>query len=139
MSSEYYEFSPYIFSGETTLEVNGYRIQKPSRFRNLAHERAFEIALVLARKKPSYSYSQRMGDIIITKSSPIIMTTSECIDVITFNGIPEIRLKLDVVNPNKVAFDAMNLVPSLFDPGVVRLGQAKKLRRMWYLEIEKIN
>lgn len=103
--------------------INGYKISKPRRFKNLAHERAFEIALVLAQHKPMWS-------------GVTIMTTSECIDVCMFNGIPEIQLKINAVNPSKVAHDAMNLVPSFFEAGKVRVVKRNKGNRMWYLEIQ---
>lgn len=119
----------------TALIINGYKINKPRRFKNLAHERAFEIALVLAQKKPSYTHSQRMGDIIITTTAPVIMTTSECIDVIMFNGIKEIQLKIDVANPNIVAHRAMEYVPRFFESGNVQVKKRSKGNKMWYLEI----
>jgi hypothetical protein len=54
----------YIAPG-TIIEVHGYEIKKPERFKNLAHERGFEIALILALKEGKVIYSQRMGDMIL--------------------------------------------------------------------------
>lgn len=104
------------------IDINGYKIRKPNRFKNLAHERAFEIALVLAQKKSMWS-------------GVTIITTSECIDIIMFNGIPEIQLRLDAVNPQKVAVDAMRFVPSFFESGKVKLEQRKTGKKIRYLEI----
>lgn len=128
MPSVYYGFSGYIFSGvpepdlNVPIEINGHKIRKPNRFKNLAHERAYQIALVLAQKKHLWS-------------GVTIMTTAECIDTIMFNGTPEIQLKTDAVNPAKVALDAMRFVPSFFEEGTVTLSQSKKWRKMWFLEI----
>jgi hypothetical protein len=122
---------------DVPLIVNGYKIQKPGYFKNKAHARAFEIALILAQIKPVYTYSQRMGDIEIIFTAPVKMDTSECIDCIMFRGPEEIQLNIDAVNPRQVAYDAMKLVPSFFEPGVVVLSQHKKCRKMRYLEIIK--
>jgi hypothetical protein len=108
----------------TITVINGYKIQKPRRFKNKAHERAFEIALSLAIHKPMWS-------------GVTIMTTSECIDAIMFNGIPEIQLNINAKNPRKVAHDAMELVPSFFEAGKVNLDKRKHGKRMWFLEILK--
>ena len=129
MLSSYYGFSTYIVNGltppdtETHLDVNGFKVLKPKRFKNLAHERAFEIALVLAQHKPMWS-------------GVIIMTTSECIDCMMFNGDPAIQLDVNVKNPRTVAHDAMKFVPSLFEAEKVRLNKRKHGNRMWYLEIK---
>jgi len=128
MLSSYYGFQGYIFNGLTVpdqsglLLVNGFKIQKPKRFKNLAHERAFEIALVLANHKPMWS-------------GVTIMTTSECIDVMMSNGDPEIQLYWDVKNPRKVARDTMELVPSFFEKGKVKVSKRKHGNHMWFLEI----
>jgi methylthioribose-1-phosphate isomerase len=122
---------------DVSIVINGYTINKPGYFKNKAHARAFEIALVLAQKKSSYTYSQRMGDIEIKVTAPVSMDTSECIDCIMFRGPGEIQLNIDAVNPRQVAYDAMKLVPSFFEPGVVILSQKKKCRKIWYLEILK--
>lgn len=128
MLSLYYGFSEYKVNGlprsdiEDLLIVNGFKIQKPKRFKNLAHERAFEIALVLAQHKPMWS-------------GVIIMTTSECIDCMIFNGLPEIQLKWNAKNPRKVAHDAMEFVPSFFEEDKVTVEKRKHGNRMWYLEI----
>jgi hypothetical protein len=141
MLSDNNDFQEYIVSGSSKSDpiapmlVNGFRIYKPSRFKNLAHERAFEIALVLASKKP-YIYTQRMGDIMIVSPDPVSINTSECIEVIMFNGDPEIQLKTSVKEPDKSARDAMKYVPNMFDSGKVELKQTKKCRKMWYLEIK---
>lgn len=137
MPSLYYESGRYIsFVDElfyssaieippgSLIEINGYKIRKPNRFKNLAHERAFEIALELAKKKPMWS-------------GVVMMTTPECIDVIMFNGIPEIQLKLNAVKPEKVAKDAMKFVPSFFESGIVRMDHRKHGKKIWYLEISK--
>lgn len=121
----------------TTLEINSFKILKPGYFRNKAHARAYEIALVLATKKSAYSYSQRMGDIEIKVSAPVVLNTVECIDCIMFRGPSEIQLDLNIVNPRVSAHDAMKLVPSFFEPGVVVLNQMKNCRKMWYLEIKR--
>jgi hypothetical protein len=141
MLSDNNGFSEYILNGSSKADpiapllVNGFRIYKPSRFKNLAHERAYEIALVLASKQPTFTHTQRMGEITIVTKAPVIMTTSECIDVIMFNGDPEIQLKTSAVNPRQVAHDAMKFVPAFFDSGVVTEGQMKNMRRMRYLKI----
>lgn len=130
MSSLYYGFAGYILSGipepahDTLLEINGYKIRKPNRLKNLAQERAFEIALVLA-EKPSFW------------SGVTIITTSECVDIIMFNGVPEIQLKTDAVNPRVVAHKAMEFVPGFFEPGRVLLKKRKYGNRMWFLEIKR--
>ena len=62
--------------------------------KNKAHARAFEISLVLANKKPAYTYSQRMGDLNLNVSSPVTMDTVECMDCIMFRGHPDIQLKV---------------------------------------------
>lgn len=116
--------SPIEIPPGSLIEINGYKIRKPNRFKNLAHERAFEIALVLAQKKHMWS-------------GVTIMTTSECIDIIMFNGVPEIQLKLDAVKPEKVAKDAMKFVPSFFESGNVRMDHRKHGKKIWYLEISK--
>jgi len=121
----------------TTLEINGYQILKPSYFKNKAHARAFEISLVLANKKPAYSYSQRMGDIDIKVSAPVVMDTVECMDCIMFRGPPEIQLNIDAVSPNKVVHDAMKIVPSFFKPDEVVLGKKKNCRKIWFLELSR--
>jgi hypothetical protein len=144
LPSSYYESDRYIsFVNDSSyivpgsiIEVNGYKIKKPERFKNLAHERGFEIALVLAQKQPSFKYSQRMGDEYLCYTSSIIMTTSECIDVIMYNGSRAIQLKEDAVNPGVVAHDAMRFVASFFIETEVNLKTKHKLKRMWYLEIE---
>lgn len=118
------------------IEINGYKIRKPNRFKNLAHERAFEIALVLAQKKPATKYSQRMGDITVQYVSPVIMTTSECIDVIMFNGISEIQLSIDAVNPRVPAHKAMDYVPSFFESGNAQVTKRTAGNHMWYLELK---
>jgi len=129
MLSIHYGFSEYIVNGlptpdpEALLIVNGFKIQKPKRFKNLAHERAFEIALVLANHKPMWS-------------GVTIMTTSECIDCIMFNGDPDIQLDWDAKNPRKVARDAMEIVPSFFEQGKVKVNKRKHGNHMWFLEIK---
>jgi hypothetical protein len=137
-------FSEYILNGkfvdrshETLLIVNGYNLYKPSRFKSKARERAFEIALVLASKQPAFTHTQRMGGITIVTEAPVIMTTSECIDVIMFNGDPDIQLGIHAVNPRVVAHDAMDLVKHFFDPGIVIRDKFPDRRRMWYLQISK--
>lgn len=114
---------PEIFPG-SSIEINGFKIRKPNRFKNLAHERAFEIALVLAQKEPMWS-------------GVTMMTTSECIDTIMFNGIPEIQLKLDAKEPEKVAKDAMWYVPNFFESGIVVMDHRKHGKKIWYLEINR--
>lgn len=142
MLSLYNVLQQYIPSGSTadttpaSLLVNGFKIYKPSRFKNIAHERAYEIALVLASKQPAYTHSQRMGEITIVTKAPVKMATSECIDVIMFNGIPEIQLKTSASDPDKSARDAMKFVPSFFDEGVVVMEILKRPKRIWYLEIK---
>lgn len=121
----------------TSLLLNGVKIYKPRRFKNKAHERAFEIALVLAQKKPASQTSRRMGDMILVTTSPIFMTSVECIDTIMFKGDPEIQLDINAVNPRKPAHDAMKMVPGFFDPGVVVLGKRINCKKMWYLEIKR--
>jgi hypothetical protein len=107
---------------DVPIEVNGYTFKRPSYFKNKAYARAFEIALVLAQKKPLWS-------------GVTILDTTECIDIIMFRGVPEIQLKLEVTNPRKVAHDAMKLVPMYFDKGIVRLSQKKNGRREWFIEL----
>lgn len=125
-----YESTAYILSGDRVrdrneiLNVNGYTIYKPYFFKNLAYARAFEIALVLARTKPSWS-------------GVIILSTTECIDIIMEPSIPEIQLDPFVKNPRVPAHDAMKLVPTFFKPGYVTFGQHKNGRRMWYVELKK--
>jgi hypothetical protein len=104
------------------IKINGYTLYRPGYFKNKAQARAFEIALVLAQKKPLWS-------------GVTIMTTSECIDTIMFNGVPDIHLDINAVTPSKVAKDAMKYVPKFFDPGVVVLDKLKNCKKMWYLEI----
>lgn len=143
MLSVSYNFNEYIVSGNTISELetpqsaNGYRITKPFHFKNKAHHRAYYIALALAQKKPISVYKQRMGDIVIARDGPIILTTSECIDIIMFDIPPEIELDYNVKNPAKTTKDAMEYVPSFFDPGVVSLDHKTKPRKLYYLEIKK--
>ena len=125
VSTQYILSVPPGFDQEATFLVNGYKLQKPKRYKNLAHERAFEIALVLAQKRPIWS-------------GVTMMTTADCIDVIMFNGDPEIQLKLNAVNPQKVTKDAMKFVASFFDPGLVIFDQRKKGKKLWYLEIKRL-
>ena len=144
MSSIYYDFSTYILSGipipdpTAPIEINGYRIIRPSRFKNMAHERAFEISKVLASKIP-HIYTQRMGDTIIEDPQPVIMTTSECIDVIMFDVPPDIELDYKAKDPDKAAREAMKFVPSFFDEGIVKLDFRIKPKRMWYIQINSKN
>lgn len=131
MYRDNYGLSEYILSGDRvrdrteTLHVNGYTINKPARFKNKAHERAFEISLVLVRKKPFWS-------------GIIMLDTTECIDIIMDPVDPEIQLDPFVKNPNKVAHDAMKLVPAFFNQGLVNLRQRDHGRRIWFLELRKI-
>ncbi len=127
---------PLLNSG-IFFNINGYVIIKPNYFKNKAHTRAFEIALILAEKKPAWMNTQRMGDITITVMGPVIMDTSECIDIIMFSVPKEIQLKEDAVNPRVVAHDAMKFVPSFFENGKVILNTKTKGRRPWYLELTK--
>jgi hypothetical protein len=141
MSSGYYDFNEYKTSvdskgSEAHETTNKHRITKPAYFKNKAHARGYEIALVLACKKSPYKHEQRMGDMIVTTSPPVTMNTTECIDVIKFNGPEEIQLDLTVKEPEKSARDAMLYVPYFFDPGKVTIKQMKKKRKMWYLEIK---
>jgi hypothetical protein len=106
------------------IEINGYKIRKPNRFKNKAHERAFEIALVLAKKKSMWS-------------GITLITTPECIDIIMFNGDPEIQLKLDAKKPEKVAKDAMRYVPNFFESGIVVMDHRKHGKKICYLEINR--
>lgn len=106
------------------IVINGYKIEKPRRFKNKAHERAFEIALVLVQKKHIWS-------------GVTIIDSSECIDIIMFQGMPEIQLNINAVNPQKVVLDAMKFVPSFFDDGIVVLKQRRKGKKIWFLEIIK--
>lgn len=144
MSSIYYGFSTYILSGVPTpdpnapIDINGYRINKPSRFKNMAHERAFEIAKVLASKK-AHIYTTRMGDTIIEDPQPIVMTTSDCIDVIMFDVSPDIELNYKSKDPDKSARDAMKFVPSFFEEGLVTMDYKTKPRKLWYLQLNSPN
>lgn len=141
MPSSYYDPTEYKFSVapgiEPALIVNGYRLKRPAYFKNKAHARGFEIALVLASKKPAYTYRQRMGDITICKESPVIMVTSECIDVIMFDVPKEIQLDIEVKEPEKSARDAMRFVPDFFEEGIIKFDKYKDRKRTWYLEILK--
>lgn len=125
-----YGFSEYILSGDhvrdwsETLQVNGYTIYKPAFFRNKAHARAFEIALFLARKKPSWS-------------GVIMLATSECVDIIMDPVVSGIQLDPFVKNPRVPAHDAMKMVPNFFNQGLVTLKQRSKGRREWFLELRK--
>jgi len=141
MPSGYYDSKEYkssVDSGalEASETNNKHRIIKPDYFKNKAHARGYEIALVLACKKSPSKHEQRMGDMIIKTSKPVIMTTIECMDVITFNGPKEIQLSLSVKEPEKSTRDAMVYVPYFFDPGKVTIKQLKNKRKMWYLEIK---
>ena len=139
--------SSWIFPGTSTgipaiepgtiFKNNGYNITIPIHFQNLAQHRAYYIALALTQQKPFSTYTQRMGDIVIVRAGPIIMTTSECIDILMTNIPSEIELDYKAKNPSKVTRDAMAYVPSLFDPGVVALNYKTKPRKLYYLEIEK--
>jgi len=130
MFRDNYGFSEYILSGNHVrdrteiLHVNGYTIYRPGYFQNKAHARAFEIALVLARKKPSWS-------------GVIMLDTTECIDIIMDPVNPEIQLDPLVKNPRKVTHDAMALVPAFFNKGFVTMGKKKNGNRTWYLELKK--
>lgn len=144
MSSLYYELQPYIPSGSTTedpypvLVINGHRILKKKRFKNKAQERAFDISLFLASKKPTYSTSRRMGDMMLKYTSPIILDTIEVIFIITH--LPDLAIRLDpyAINPNKVAHDAMKFVPDYFLDGEVSLLRKKGKRKIWFLEIKPV-
>jgi hypothetical protein len=141
MPSGYYDSKEYKSSvdsrgSEAHETTNKHRIIKPAYFKNKAHARGYEIALVLACKKPPYKHEQRMGDIVLVTSPPVTMNTAECVDVIKFNGPEEIQLDLTVKEPEKSARDAMLYVPYFFDPGKVTIKQMKKKRKMWYLEIK---
>jgi hypothetical protein len=145
MLSDNNGFSEYILNGSSKADliapllVNGHRIYKPTRFKNLAHERAFEIALVLASKEPTFTHTYRMRELIIETKGRIIMSTSDCIEVIMFHGITEIQLKYNATDPDKSARDAMKFVPSMFDEGLVIYDFVTKPRKMWYLEIKSEN
>jgi hypothetical protein len=119
------------------IVINGFTFKRPSYFKNKAHARAFELALGLATKKPLYTYTQKMGDIIIEIPGPVIMTTSECIDIMMFGCIPAIKLSLDVSNPRCVAHDAMKLVKNYFPEGQVKVEQRKIGRHEYYLELKR--
>jgi hypothetical protein len=119
------------------IEVNGYLIRKPERFKNLAHERGYEVALRLAEKKLSVQYTQRMGDMVIEFTSPAVMYTSEVVDIIMYDVSPSIQLREDAKIPHKVAKDAMDYVPSFFGDGIVTLKKSDKWRKMWFLEINR--
>jgi hypothetical protein len=98
--------------------------------------RALVIALYLARKKP-FVHEQRMGDAINKTSLPITMSTSECIDVIMFEVIPDIELMINALKPDKPARDSMKLVSSFFDTGIVEMKSWNKKGKMYYLELRK--
>lgn len=120
---------------DTTIVINGYEIYKPGYFRNKAEARAFEIALVLANKKAAYDYTQRMGDMELRFRGPVIIDTIECMDIIMFKGPIRSQLKVDAVSPNKVTHDAMQIVPSFFKPGEVKLDKKKNCKKIWFLEL----
>jgi hypothetical protein len=108
---------------------------KPKRFKNVAHERGYEIALVLLDKKPCFTHTQRMRGTTLTTNGKIIMTTSDCVDVIMFDIDPDIALKYNVSDPDKSARDAMGYVPSFFPEGIVKFDYYTKPRKLWFLEI----
>lgn len=140
MPSSYYDPTGYKFSVDPTvdpaiLDINGYKIRKPAYFKNKAQARGFQIALVLASKKPPYVHRQRMGDMVLCTSAPVTMTTSECIDIIMFEVPKEIELAIDVKEPEKSARDAMGHVPKFFEEGTVIFDKFKDRKKMWYLEI----
>lgn len=120
---------------DVPIVINGFTFKRPIYSKNKAHARAFELALALAAKKPLSTYTQKMGDITIEIPGPVIMTTSECIDIMMFGCIPEIKLDLDVANPRKVAHDAMKVVKNFFPEGQVTLDQRTKGRREYYLKL----
>ena len=62
------------------------------------------------------------------------MTTSECINVIIFNGPKDIRLDLDVKQPDNFARDAMTYIPEFFEEGTVVFKKLKKFGKTWCLE-----
>lgn len=119
------------------LLVNGHKIIKARRFKNKAHERAYDISLFLASKKPAYVYTQRMGDMVIRTSAPIAMHTTEVINILHNLPDPYLKLPFDTVNPNKVAHDAMKFVVDFFVDGEVTLKKSKRLKHMWFLEISQ--
>jgi hypothetical protein len=127
---EYYDLENCEF-------INHYVIRKPRRFKNLAHERGFAIAIALAGKEPAICYTQRMGDQEIHVTSPAVMTTQDCIDIIMNSGNPDIQLDREAVNPRVVILRAMKYVPTFFDPDLVSLKQHKNRHRMWFLEITR--
>lgn len=137
MLSLYYESGRYIsfvdglfYSSSleippgSLIDINGYKIRKPEWFKNKAHARAFEIALVLAQRKPMWS-------------GVIIMTTPDCIDIIMFNGVSQIQLDINAVNPRVPAHKAMRLVPPLFESGKVIMDHGKHGKKIWYLELKR--
>jgi len=130
MPSSYYDSTEYKSSVNPTIDpaapitINGYLVKRPAYFKNKSQARGYEIALILAQKKPLWSE--------IT-----LMTTSECIDVIMFDVPREIRLDIEVKEPEKSARDAMRFVPNFFEEGKVIFDKMKKRKRMWYLEIKK--
>lgn len=111
----------WVSDSDLTTVVNGYTLKRPYSFPNLACERGYHLAVFLANKKPMWS-------------GVVIMATSECIDYIMFDVPKAIRLDLYVANPNKVTHDAMEYVPTFFEPDLVILDRKTKGRRPWYLE-----
>jgi hypothetical protein len=127
MSSLYYTGNEYILNGilhGEVLNINGYNVKRPYFFKNKAHARGFEIAVILANRKPTWS-------------GITILDTIECIDIIKYQGAEEIHLNDDAVNPRVPAHDAMKYVPAFFDYGVVNLSCKKKRLRTWFLEIDR--
>jgi hypothetical protein len=139
-------FLQYIVSGDPfdpfstddiIYSINGFTIRHPHMFvRSKKKARAGVISLYLALKKP-HIHKQRMGDMVIESVQPVTMSTSECIDVIMFEVIPEIEVSINALQPDKPARDAMALVPSFFDNGKVSIESITKKRKMYYLELKR--
>lgn len=116
--------------------INGHKINKPIHFKNKAQHRAYYIAMALAQKKPISAYTLRMGDEVIIQTFPIIMTSSDCIEIIMFEVPPEIELDYNAKNPSKSAREAMEYVPAFFEPDVVIYDHKTKPKKIYFLEIK---
>ena len=128
-------FDPYALD-DIIYEINGFRIRQSRFLITKKKARALVIALYLAKKK-THVYRQRMGDQIIETTSPRTLSTSECIDVIMFEVIPDIELSINTLQPDKSARDSMKLVSAFFENAIVELKTWNHKGKMYYLELRK--